>query len=144
MKCSRSRTWQIMENNELMNQKKYIRIIIALSFAILALLGYLAYMNYLNHNRIIFDRNDAQNQINYSVDTKDLLNSKPFIDQLPYISQDFDVYYSTDTDEVEIFMKNQGMTFDEAQKADQEEINNFLQNIGVDSSKQTIVLSLLQ
>lgn len=128
-----------------MGSKKYI-IVSALLVLILSLAvgGYLWYRNYLNTHRSTIDPTDAQNQINYSLDTKNLLNSKPFISSLPYNSLNFDVYYSSVNDEVQVVMKNKGLSFADAKAADSVEVTRFLQKIGVDLNTQKVVWLLQQ
>lgn len=99
--------------------------------ALLLLLVYVLISGYSKYKQNLLDSKDIQNQINYSQNTKEVLDNKPFIKKLPYKSQNFDVYYSTVKDEVQIIMKNNGLNYEDAKKANEQEINVFLKGIGV-------------
>ncbi len=125
-----------MENN-----KKQIYLV--LGVGILALLAFLGYKYFIS-NKLGADQKDIQRQIDYSFNTKKLLDEKPFIDKLPYRSANFDIYYSTVTDEIQIIMNNKGLTYEDAKKTNESAVYYYLTSIGVPLKTQKIVWLLAQ
>jgi|GEM_PF-4548333 len=123
-----------------MENKKYIKYLAIILFILLIVAIYLGYRYYVSSKISQLDQVDVQNQIDYSESTKRLLDEKPFIAKLPYTSANFDIYYNTVDDEIQVIMKNKGLTYNEAKQADEADVTNFLTSIGVNSQQKIVWL----
>lgn len=123
-----------------MNRKYIIAAVVVLS-----LVGGAYYLYTRPSSKVpSFDPNEAQKQIDYSQAIESVAESKPFIKKLPYRSSNFDIYYDTVDEQIQVIMKDRGLTYNQTKSAIEADVIVFLQGIGVDVDKQKIVWLLEQ
>jgi flagellar basal body-associated protein FliL len=122
-----------------MENKKLKILILVITIVLLIIGGYFGINLYLTNKQNTIPDQQVQGELDYGTDSKANVDAKPFITALPYHATDYDVYYSSINDEVQIIMKNKGLSFADAKNADEADVNKFLQNIGVDLNKVKVV-----
>lgn len=96
--------------------------------------------NYVNNKPTTLNSQAAQDEATFAQDSKNEVESKPFIQKLPYHSDSFDIYYDSVNDTIQVILKTQNVTFDEAKRINETTVNNFLQSIGVPSDQKVVWL----
>jgi len=102
----------------------------------------LVYVVYTYFQRVNFQKSEQQqlsSELQFANDAKEGAQNQPFLAELPIITKEYSIYYSSLNNEIDVIFPKNGQDIKFLQASFETPIFNQLENIGVDTKTQKIV-----